>query len=140
MKIKCTLNVCLIIAVIICLICPVLAGSKAETDEKEYFAVFMEGKKVGHAIQSRFVSDGKVTTSEEVSMTISRGGISMTIEMTETGIETIKGEPLGFETKQKLGAMGAEAHASMAAGCGNGRRPAPTDTEKGFERGHEVFG
>jgi hypothetical protein len=81
MKIKCALSVCSVFVVIVCLISTSSAGSKAESDETEYFAVFMEGKKVGHAIQSRVVSDGKVTTSEQVSLTISRGGISMTIEM-----------------------------------------------------------
>ena len=105
MKIKCALSVCLVLAVIVCLTCPSHAGSKAVADETEYLAVFMEGKKVGHAIQSRIVSEGKVTTSEEVSITISRGGISMTVEMKETSIETTSGEPLGFESTQKLGAM-----------------------------------
>jgi hypothetical protein len=105
MKIKRTLSVCSIVAVITCLFSTSFAGSNAELDEKEYFAVFMEGKKVGHAIQSRVVSDGKVTTSEQVNLTISRGGVSMTIEMIETSIETTGGEPLGFEATQKLGSM-----------------------------------
>lgn len=105
MKIKYALSVCCIFAVIACLTCPGSAGSKAVADETEYLAVFMEGKKVGHAIQSRVVSENKVTTSEDVSITISRGGISMTVEMKETSIETTSGEPLGFETTQKLGAM-----------------------------------
>ena len=105
MKIKCALSVCCIFTVIACLISTSSAGSKAESDETEYFAVFMEGKKVGYAIESRVVSGEKVTSSEQVSMTISRGGISVTVEMTETSIETTSGEPLGFETTQKLGAM-----------------------------------
>ena len=104
MKIKCALSVCCIFAVIACLTCPSPAGSKAIADETEYLAIFMEGKKVGHAIQSRVVSGNKVTTSEDVSITISRGGFSMTVEMTETSIETTSGEPLGFESTQKLGA------------------------------------
>jgi hypothetical protein len=105
MKIKYALSVCCIFAVIACLTCTSSAGSKAESDETEYYAVFMEGKKVGHAVESRAVSGDKVTSSEQVSITISRGGISVTIEMTETSIETTNGEPLGFEVTQKLGAM-----------------------------------
>ncbi|MBN2593830.1 MAG: transglutaminase domain-containing protein [Sedimentisphaerales bacterium] len=105
MKNKCALNVWLVFAVIACLICPSFAGSEADSDDKEYFAVFMEGKKIGYSIQSRDISDGKVTTSEQVNLTINRGGMSVTIEMTETSIETTKGEPLGFEVTQKLGAM-----------------------------------
>jgi len=101
MKIKCTFSVYLVFAVITCLI----STSLADSDEKEYLAVFMEGKKVGYAIETRTVSGDKVNTTEQVSITISRGGISVTIEMSETSIETKDGEPLGFESTQKLGAM-----------------------------------
>jgi hypothetical protein len=103
MKIRCTFSVYLVFAVITCLI----STSLADSDDPEYFAVFMEGKKVGHAIQSRLVSEGKVTTTEDVTITISRGGISMTVEMKEISIETTSGEPLGFESTQKLGIMGS---------------------------------
>jgi hypothetical protein len=105
MEIKHALKISLIFAIFAGLVPTTSAGSKADSDETEYLAVFMEGKKVGHAVETRVVSDDKVTTSEQVSITISRGGISVTIEMTETSIETTSGEPLGFETTQKLGAM-----------------------------------
>jgi hypothetical protein len=105
MKIKYALCVCLVFPLMTSLISTNSAGSDAESDDTEYFAVFMEGKKIGHAIQSRAVSGNKVTTSEDVSITISRGGISMTVEMKETSIETTSGEPLAFESTQKLGAM-----------------------------------
>jgi hypothetical protein len=75
------------------------------SDEIEYFAVFMEGKKVGHAIQSRVVTDVNVTTSEEVSITISRADIPVTINMTETCFETTDGKPLGFEVAQDMSIM-----------------------------------
>jgi hypothetical protein len=74
-------------------------------EEKEYFALLMEGKKVGYAIHTRAVADGRVTTSDEVSVTISRLGIPVTVAMTETSIETPQGEPLGFRAVQDLGAM-----------------------------------
>jgi hypothetical protein len=78
---------------------------EAASDETEYFAVFMEGKKVGHAIQTRVVEDEKVTTSEEVSITISRADIPVTIKMTETSIETTEGKPLGFKVAQDMSIM-----------------------------------
>jgi hypothetical protein len=105
MEIKHALKISLIFAIFACLVPTTLAGPKADSDETEYLAVFMEGKKVGHAVETRTVSGDKVTTSENVSITVSRGGISITIEMTETSIETTSGEPLGFEVTQKLGAM-----------------------------------
>ena len=74
-------------------------------EEAEYFAVFMEGKKVGYAVQSRSQAGGKVTTSEDVSITMSRAGVPITVNMKETSIETPQGKPLGFETRQLLGTM-----------------------------------
>jgi len=73
--------------------------------ETDYLAVFMEGKKVGYAIHTRTEAGGRVTTSEEVRITISRIGIPVTIQMTETSVETAAGKPLRFETVQQLGAM-----------------------------------
>lgn len=74
-------------------------------EETEYFAVFMQGKKVGHAIHTRRVEGQKVTTSEDVSITISRVGIAITVTMSETSVETKTGRPLSFESVQLLGAM-----------------------------------
>ncbi len=85
---------------------PVIAQAQvSESNEVDYFAVFMEGKKVGFAIQSRLVSEGKVTTTERVSVTVSRADVPVTMNATETSIETTGGEPLGFEAEQQLGAM-----------------------------------
>ncbi len=105
MAIRCIFNICLVFVAFVCLPNSSLAGPKVVSDETEYLAVFMEGKKVGYAVQSRVVSDGQVTTREEISITVSRMGVSMTMEMNETSIETTAGEPLAFEAEQKLGAM-----------------------------------
>jgi len=88
----------------LCLVWAICAPAFAEK-ETEYMAVFMDGKKVGHGIHIRTVEGGKVTTSDDVSLTISRIGIPVTIQMTETSIETTDGKPLGFESVQQLGAM-----------------------------------
>lgn len=76
----------------------------AET-ETGYLAVFMEGKKVGHCVHTRAVEGQQVTTTERVSITISRMGIPLTIEMTSTSVETPDGKPLRFEAIQLLGAV-----------------------------------
>jgi len=81
------------------------APKEAASEETEYLAVFMEGKKVGHAIQSRVVADGKVTTTEKVSIQVSRGAIPLAVDTTETSIETTDGKPLGFEAVQELSLM-----------------------------------
>ena len=81
---------------------------KGQPDETDYFAVFMEGKKAGHARQGRVVSDGKVTSSEQVSLTISRAGVSLTVTMSVKTVETTDGKPLSFESIQDLGMMKME--------------------------------
>lgn len=87
----------------------VRAGSeKAKADETEYFAVFMEGKKAGYARNDRVVSEGKVTTSTEVSLTISRAGTALTVNMTSESVETADGKPISFKSIQDLGLMKME--------------------------------
>jgi hypothetical protein len=99
---------------IICLLLTVCLPAFA-AEENEYFAVFMQGKKVGHAIHTRRVAGGKVVTSEDVSITISRVGIPVTVKMTETSIETTDGKPLGFESVQLLGAMTMKVAGTISA-------------------------
>jgi len=101
MRVRYFLCVCLLLAAVV-QPKPLWAANK---DETEYFAIFMEGKKVGHAIQSRVVADGKVTTTEKVTITMSRANVAATINMTETSIETSNGTPLGFEVIQELAAL-----------------------------------
>jgi hypothetical protein len=63
----------------------------------------MEGKKIGHVIQSRVTAEGKVTTTQETSMQMSRADTPVTVNTTETNIETTDGKPLGFKIVQNFG-------------------------------------
>ncbi len=80
-------------------------AEQAQPEETEYFALFMEGKKVGYAIQNRAVAGNKVTTSVELKITLSRMGVSVSVKTKAITIETIDGKPLGFELEQALGMM-----------------------------------
>ena len=62
-----------------------------------YKSSMMEEQKVGHAVHTRIIEDGKVITTDSVSMTLGRGGQAVTITSQETHIETPNGKPLGFE-------------------------------------------
>jgi hypothetical protein len=95
-KRKCFVALCLLIA----LAAPAFAGT-----ETEYLAVFMDGKKIGHAVHTRAEAAGEVTTIDDVSITISRLGFPVTIQMNETSIETTAGKPLRFESTQQLATM-----------------------------------
>jgi len=83
---------------------PVKALSEqAQPAETEYFALFLEGKKVGYAVQNRVVAGRKVTSSIELEITLSRTGIPVSVQTKAITIETIDGKPLGFELEQALG-------------------------------------
>jgi hypothetical protein len=93
---KCFVALCLLIASSV----PAFAGTQTE-----YLAVFMEGKKVGHAVHTRAEAAGEVTTVDDVAITISRIGFPVTIQMSETSVETTAGKPLRFESTQQLAAL-----------------------------------
>ena len=81
---------------------PAVAAEKGEADV-QYYVLMLDGKKMGHARTARTVAEGKVTTAHKVAMTVQRAGRSITVKQSETNYETVKGEPLGFETVQDLG-------------------------------------
>ncbi|MHC4260067.1 MAG: transglutaminase-like domain-containing protein [Planctomycetota bacterium] len=73
--------------------------------EEDYFAVFMEGKKVGYAMHTRKATAEQVVTTDKVNMTITRARVPVTMTATETSIETTDGKPLGFEAEQDYSMM-----------------------------------
>ena len=64
--------------------------------QAEYFAIFMEGKKVGYGIHARAVAGEKVTTTDTAQITISRAGVALTVRQSESHVETLDGKPLSF--------------------------------------------
>ncbi len=94
-----------VFAVILTVVTFIGSTSVFAATETEYLAVFMDGKKIGHAKQTRIVEDGKVTTSEEISMTISRSGIPMSVNTLEKTVETTDGKPIRFESVMDLSLM-----------------------------------
>jgi hypothetical protein len=70
--------------------------------EEDYFAVFMEGAKVGHAINTREVKEGEVFTEHTVDITISRFNIPINVHSSETYVETLDGKPLRMMSENHL--------------------------------------
>ena len=81
-------------------------AKEEDSNDTEYFALFMDSHKVGHAIQKRTVDTNQVVTSINLSITLSRTGFPITIETTSSSTETLDGKPLGFEIDQNLGILG----------------------------------
>ncbi|MCF7974720.1 MAG: transglutaminase-like domain-containing protein [Phycisphaerae bacterium] len=86
-----------------------LAVCQVAAADLEYLAVFMNNKKIGYAVEERVVTGSEVRSTETMFMTISRMGVPLSIEASETAIETVDGKPLGFEMTQKMSVMSTEA-------------------------------
>ncbi|MGD0573685.1 MAG: transglutaminase-like domain-containing protein [Sedimentisphaerales bacterium] len=74
-----------------------------QTDDVEYYAVFVDGTKVGHAIHSRIVTGEQVTTTETADMALNRMGKTVLMKTKEICVETAKGEPVSFTSEQDMG-------------------------------------
>jgi len=107
MKIRCIFAVCLVLAA--------TWVSSAKSEETEYYAVFIDGKKVGHATRSRVTAEGKVTTTQETSIQVNRADVSTKVATTEVSIETPDGKPLGFKVSQKSGEMAVSLSGTVDA-------------------------
>jgi len=89
--------------VLVILLIALQSITSAQAQELEYYAVFLEGTKVGYATHERIAGDGKVTTTETMSMTINRAGIEITVKTKETCVESSGGEPISFANEQDIG-------------------------------------
>ena len=77
----------------------------AQQEEVNYYAVYLNGQKMGHYKETRTVSAGKVTTTTNMDLEINRGGAVLKTTANEKHIETTKGKPLGFEISQDTSGM-----------------------------------
>ena len=89
------------------------ATEQIQPEEIEYFALFMEGKKIGYAIQERAVENSKVTTTIELKITLNRIGIPVSIQTKAVSFETTDGKPVGFEIEQTLGLIATKTTATI---------------------------
>ncbi|MDO8302477.1 MAG: hypothetical protein Q7T18_04460, partial [Sedimentisphaerales bacterium] len=82
-----------------------IGAAAAGQAPEQYFAVFMDGHKVGYESSIRQVEKTKVTTTEAIDLTLSRNDISVRLTQKQTSFETADGKPLGFESFSDLGMM-----------------------------------
>jgi len=81
------------------------AGRAAAADETDYFAILSDGSKIGYSIHTRSVHEGKIITTDKVSMSAERLGAPVTMTVTEEQTETADGKPLAFKSIQDLSLM-----------------------------------
>jgi hypothetical protein len=85
----------------------VTSAKHDEPNDAEYFALLMDNHKVGYAIEKRIVDANIVKTTDELSLSLNRTGMTLGITTTSITTETTAGKPLGFEVEQNLGLLGS---------------------------------
>ncbi len=93
-----------------------LVGAEAPPAQTEYYAVLLDGKKIGHAVEKRTEMGDRIKTGTTIKLTIARMGIPVTIEQRETHVETSAGKPLSFETTQDMSVMRVVSRGTIKQG------------------------
>lgn len=78
-------------------LCLLTAAADAGPTQTRYMVILMQGRKIGHVVQTRSVENSHVITTEEAALTVGRGGQPVTVTSREMYIETDDGQPLSFE-------------------------------------------
>lgn len=92
---------------VLILLASLVSGSfvMAATEEVDYMAILMDGKKIGHAVHTRRVEASRVTTIEQMNLLIGRGPAAIQFTGTETSVENTAGKPVAFEIVQNISGM-----------------------------------
>ncbi len=81
------------------------APADAAPGDTTWYAVYLQGKKVGHMRATRRAEAGQVVTETAARFALGRGGVSMKISASDRAVETEDGQPLSFEARMNLGGM-----------------------------------
>jgi hypothetical protein len=106
-----------------------------ETIEDRWYVVELAGQRTGwmHARVERG-DDGNITTSTALSLRISRGQITIPIEMSGVFVETRAGEPVSMTSSQRLGQMPIDSSWVFTGGKTGKVRVASSQFGAGSER------
>lgn len=109
-----------ILPCLVLLVAPLCAVS-ADAPPKEldlYFAVLIDGQKIGWLHTTQKNRGQEVVTTEEMTMTIARGDIAITIKQKQEFVETRQGKPKSFFTRMEQGlgqnVMGQDVRGTIA--------------------------
>lgn len=89
------------IVLALCLLatCAVAGAQALPPLEEHWFSVHLDGRKVGHMLQSRQERGDRVESRQLLSVTLERNGETLTVESEEQTLERIDGTPLAFDTR-----------------------------------------
>lgn len=91
------------------------SGAVVAAAETQWKKIVLDGRKVGQLESIREVDGDRVISTERMSMTVDRAGITLPVFTEERSIETLDGSPLGFTAKTGLSGMDTEIEGTLDA-------------------------
>ncbi|HET9483960.1 MAG TPA: hypothetical protein VFO79_08385, partial [Xanthomonadales bacterium] len=88
----------------------------AAPDDDTWMKVVLDGRKIGRLHSTRVVDGDRVVTTEDMAITLDRGGVSLEITSTEQSIETRDGRPLGFRATTAFSGIATEIDGKVENG------------------------
>jgi len=82
-----------------------VSAQQTDTKRVTYYAILLDGKKIGHTIRTRIVTAQHVTTTETMSFTLHRFETAITIFANVEVRETPDGKPLAFKSVTRMPPM-----------------------------------
>ena len=82
-----------------------VSAQQTDASRVTYYAILLDGKKIGHTIRTRIVTAQHVTTTETMSFTMHRFETAMTIFASVEHRETPDGKPLAFKSVTRMPPM-----------------------------------
>ncbi len=94
------------------------ADSKPAQDrpDRDFYAVLMDGQKIGYSEHSLVQAEGKATSRETMVFEINRGNTAIRIRYEQTTVETSEGKPLRFSSVMDMGVLGQKSEGVIENG------------------------
>ncbi len=92
-------------SVCLAVLCALASTCWGAADEVRYFAIFMDGVKVGHCLETRRVEGERVFSTSLMTFTTERMGVPLTMAVSQEALETVQGTPISFKTVMDMSLM-----------------------------------
>lgn len=85
--------------------CPADQAPQGLPPYDQYYAIMMDGEKIGFGHDRQTFKDGKAHIASVLQMSLSRAGQAMTVTVTTESVETLDGKPVSFKSVTDMGMM-----------------------------------
>jgi hypothetical protein len=90
-------------------------GTAHAESETRWMKVLLDGRKVGQVESLRQIDGDRVVSTERMTLSVERAGVSLPVGSEETSIESIDGRPLGFVSRTSMSGLDSVVEGQLGA-------------------------